>query len=74
VGDQTTLFADGRHELDRREGPLGVGSQQSQQLEAACETRLVVGSQDRRSIGADDAVVSDEGHDAAVGAGGVHVR
>ena len=52
----------------------GVLLQQGQQLEAAGEPGLVVGPEDRRPVGADDAVVPDDRDDPRVRAGRVHVR
>ena len=48
--------------------------QEGQELQTAGDPGLVVRAQDRRPVGPDHAVVADDGDDAPVGAGGVHVR
>ena len=71
--DEPALLTDRDDELDGGVLDLGVIAQQPHQLEAPGDAGLVVGTEDRRAVGADDAVLADDRHDPAIGARRVHV-
>jgi hypothetical protein len=71
--DEPALLAHGDDEFDGGMGNLGVGSEHGQQLQTSGQPGLVVRAKDRRAVGPDDPVVTDDRDHPAVGAGRVHM-